>query len=66
MSGKTFNDAFRRALRPESAAEEEPPAPDENPKPPPNIDAGAGSRPGPRIKPHSMNDLIRRAAQDRE
>ncbi len=64
---KNFNDAFRRALRPEPGQ----PPPDVNPEPATpapfqSIDGGAGTG-GDRteIRRPSMNDLLRKASRDR-
>lgn len=63
---KQFNDAFRRALRPQAKIEEPPGDAPPRPAMPRSVDAGAGTAgartPAART---SMNDLIRRAKKER-
>jgi hypothetical protein len=61
---KQFNEAFRKALRPDREPREEPPPPP-GPSQPESIDGGAGSQGTRTEQKPSMNDLIRRAARDR-
>lgn len=64
---KAFNDAFRRALRPEPEPEEPGTDPPPQPATPQSVDAGAGTGGdrSPAVR-QSMNDLIRRATRERE
>jgi hypothetical protein len=64
MSSNDFNEAFRRALRPDPLPEEQAPPP-LSPRRRQSVDAGAGTT-GPRtpMSRPSMNDLIRGASRD--